>query len=120
MTADDVTVSFQPAGGAHFTTNIQWGSRRFGLDISQYPELVEFRAMLEAEGDRPWMGRHYAMAVDDEVSGTHRVSPMRRQMYFDVSATEWTALRDLFRRAWQRPELQSWLAELQLEYGEQG
>jgi hypothetical protein len=120
MTADDLTVSFLPAGGAEFTTSIGWGSRRFGLDISQYPELVEFRAMLEVDGDRPWMGRHYAMAVDDDGSGARRVSPTRRQMYFDVSATEWTALRDLFRRAWQSPELQTWLQELQLEYGEQG
>ena len=120
LTTEDVTVSFLPAGGAHFTTTIQWGSRRFGVDISQYPELVEFRAMLEAEGDRPWVGRHFAIAVDDDAAGTHRVSPTRRQMYFDVSATEWTALRDLFRRAWQSPELQPWLAELQLEYGEQG
>jgi hypothetical protein len=55
MTADDVTVSFAPAGGANFITTMKWGSRRFGLDISQYPELVEFRAMLEADGDRPWM-----------------------------------------------------------------
>jgi hypothetical protein len=81
---------------------------------------VEFRAMLDAVGDPPWMGRHYAMAVDEDGSGTHRVSPMRRQMYFDVSATEWTALHDLFHRAWQSPELQRWLAALQLEYGEQG
>jgi hypothetical protein len=41
-------------------------------------------------------------------------------MYFDLSATEWITLRDLFRRAWQSAELQRWLAELQLEYGEQG
>jgi hypothetical protein len=120
MAADDVTVSFSPGGGAEFYTAIEFGSRRFGLIISQYPELVEFRAMLELEGDRPWIGRHYAMAVDDDGSGAYRVSPTRRQMHFELSATEWTAMRDLFRRAWQRPELQHWLAELQLEYGEQG
>jgi hypothetical protein len=120
MTADGVTVSFLATGGAEFTTSIEWGSRRFGLDISQYPELVEFRAMLEVEGDRSWLGRHYAMLVDDDGSGARRVLPTRRQMHFDVSATERTALRDVFRRAWQSPELQRWLAALQLEYGEQG
>jgi hypothetical protein len=120
FTADELTVSFRPAGVATFYTGIEFGSRRFSLTISEYPELVEFRAMLEAEGDRPWIGRHYAMAVDDDGSGVRRVSPTRRQMDFDLSATEWTALRDLFRRAWQSPELQRWLAELQLEYGEQG
>ena len=76
--------------------------------------------MLEAGGDRPWGGRHFGMSVDDEPSGMHRVSSIRRQMFFALSATEWITLRDLFRRAWQSPELQPWLTELQLEYGEQG
>jgi len=119
MTADEVTVSFLSAGGAEFHTSIEWGSRGFGLYITQYPELVEFRAMLEAAGDRPWIGRHYTMAVADDGSGARRVTWTRGQMYFDLSATEWAALRDLFRRAWDSPELQQWLAELQLEYGEQ-
>jgi hypothetical protein len=35
----------------------EWGSGRFGLDITRYPELVQFRAMLEADGDSPWIGR---------------------------------------------------------------
>jgi hypothetical protein len=120
LTGEDVTISFGPAGGAEFITTIEWGSRRFGLHISRYPELVEFRAMLEAEGDRPWLGRQYVMAVDDDGSGTRRVLPTRRQLYFMLSPKEWTVLRDLFRCAWQSRELQCWLAELQLEYGEQG
>ena len=49
--------------------SVTWGSRRFGLDISQYPEFLEFRAMLESKGDRPWIGRHFAMAVSDDGSG---------------------------------------------------
>jgi hypothetical protein len=120
MTANDVTVSFLSAGGAEFYTVMEFGSRRFSLTIREYPEFVEFRAMLEAGGDRPWMGRYYAMAVDDDGSGARRVSPSRRQMSFDLSATEWTALGDLFRRASQSAALQHWLAELELEYGEQG
>jgi hypothetical protein len=120
MTGDDVAISFLHGGGAEFFTVIEFGPRRFSLTISQYPELVEFHAMLESESDVGWMGRYYAMAVDDDGSGAHRVSPSRRQMYFDLSATEWAALRDLFRRAWQSPELQRGLEELELEYGEQG
>jgi hypothetical protein len=41
-------------------------------------------------------------------------------MQSSTAATEWTALRDLFRRAWQSPELQRRVQEPQLEYGEQG
>jgi hypothetical protein len=120
MSADDLTVSFMPTAGTEFTTRIDWGSRRFGLDITGYPELVEFHAMLEANGDRAWIGRQYVTTVHDDGSGARTVSATRRQMHFVLSATEWTALRDLFRRAWQSPELQRRLQELQLEYGEQG
>jgi hypothetical protein len=120
MSVDDLTVSFVPAGGAEFTTCIEWGSGRFGLDITRYPELVEFRAMLEADGDRAWIGRQYVTTLKHGGSGARTVLAARRQMHFSVIATEWTALRDLFRRAWQSPELQRRLQELELEYGEQG
>jgi hypothetical protein len=120
MSADDLTVSFMPAGGTEFTTRIEWGSGRFGLDITRYPELVEFRAMLDADGDRAWIGRQYVATVHDDGSGVRTVATTRRQMHFVLAATEWTALRDLFRRAWQSPELQRRLQELELEYGEQG
>jgi hypothetical protein len=109
-----------PTAGTEFTTRIEWGSRRFGLDITGYPELVEFHAMLDAVGDRPWIGRQYVTTVHDDGSGARTVSAARRQLRFSVTATEWTALRDLFRRAWQSPELQGRLQVLQLEYGEQG
>jgi hypothetical protein len=120
MSAEDLTVSFMPTAGTEFTTRIEWGSRRFGLDITGYPELVEFHAMLDTGGDRPWIGRQYVTTVHDDGSGARTVSAARRQLRFSVTATEWTALRDLFRRAWQSPELQGRLQVLQLEYGEQG
>jgi hypothetical protein len=120
MSDDDLTVSFLPAGGTEFTTRIEWGSGRFGLDISRYPELVEFHAMLDADGDRAWIGRQYVAAMHDDGSGARTVAATRRQLHFSLAATEWTALRDLFRRAWQSPELQRRVQDLQLEYGEQG
>jgi hypothetical protein len=120
MSADDLTISFMPGGGTQFSTRIEWGSRRFGFNITGYPELVEFHAMLEADGDRAWIGRQYVTTVHDDGSGARTVLAARRQMHFSVTATEWTALRDLFRRAWQSPELQRRVQELQLEYGEQG
>jgi hypothetical protein len=33
---------------------------------------------------------------------------------------EWLRLRDLFRQAWEKPEITERMAALQLEYGEQG
>jgi hypothetical protein len=120
MSADDLTVSFMPAGGTEFSTRIEWGSRRFGLDITGYPELIEFHAMLEADGDGTWIGRQYVTTVNDDGSGARTVLAARRQMHFSTTAAEWTALRDLFRRAWQSPDLQRRVQELQLEYGEQG
>ena len=120
MSVADLTISFVPAGGSEFITCIEWGSGRFGLDISRYPELIEFHAMLEADGDGTWIGRQYVTTVNDDGSGARTVAATRRQLHFSLAATEWTALRDLFRRAWQSPELQRRLQELQLEYGEQG
>jgi len=38
----------------------------------------------------------------------------------DFTETEWNALRELFQKAWAIPELQQWMQELKLEYGEQG
>ncbi len=38
----------------------------------------------------------------------------------DFTETEWNALRELFQKAWAIPELQRWMQELKLEYGEQG
>jgi len=38
----------------------------------------------------------------------------------DFTENEWNALRELFQKAWAIPELQRWMQELQLEYGEQG
>jgi hypothetical protein len=120
MSVDDFTVSFLAAGAAEFTTSIDWGSGRVGLDITRYPELVEFRAMLDVDGDRSWTGRQYVMTVANDGSAARHVFAPRRQMRFILTATEWTSLRDLFRRAWQLPELQRSLQALQLEYGEHG
>jgi hypothetical protein len=38
----------------------------------------------------------------------------------EFTEKEWDALRELFRKAWPSPEIQRWLAELRMEYGEHG
>jgi hypothetical protein len=119
MTAEDITLSFQPSLGADFVMSVEWRSRQFVLDINQYPELVEFHAMLGPGAGRPWLGRHYAMAVV-EGSGVRRVSLMHRGMRVDLSATEWITLGGLVRDAWRTSQLTHSLSELQQEYGEHG
>jgi hypothetical protein len=46
----------------------------------------------------------------------------RRQRDIEIAFTdkEWLRLHDLFRQAWEKPEITERMAALQLEYGEQG
>jgi hypothetical protein len=117
MTAGAVTLSFTPTGDAEFVTAVGFG--QFGLDIHDYPELLDFHAMVTRDAAGPWLGRHYSMTVDGR-AGMFRVRSVQRQVHFDLSKREWTTLRDLVRRAWQTPGLSHWLSELQQQYGEHG
>src|SRR5581483_4980670 len=49
LTAGDLTISFASAG-PELATQIDFGARRFSYLIHRYPELMEFRAMLEGPG----------------------------------------------------------------------
>jgi hypothetical protein len=59
------------------------------------------------------------MSEDKAEAGT-RTLWLKRAAWIDFSASEWIALRDLFRKACESPDLQRWIVELQQEYGEQG
>ena len=59
------------------------------------------------------------MSEDKAEAGT-RTLWLKRAAWSDFSASEWIALRDLFRKAWESPDRQRWIVELQQEYGEQG
>jgi len=121
LTSGDVTLSFASAGDTELGAQIGFGGGRFSYLIHRYPELVEFRAMLEAPTDRSWHGRHFftVMSKDKAQAGT-RTLWLKRDACINFSASEWIALRDLFRQAWESPDLQRWIVELQQEYGEQG
>lgn len=119
LTDGELTVSFVSAG-PELATVIEFGARRSGYFIHRYPELVEFRAMLEASGGQSWRGRNFQVVVPKDAAATTRTLWFRRDAWVDVSEDEWTTLRDLFRRAWASPDLQRWIAELEQEYGEHG
>ncbi|MGH9410051.1 MAG: hypothetical protein ACRD1V_11420 [Vicinamibacterales bacterium] len=120
LTSGDLRLSFASAG-PELAAQIGFGGGRFSYLIYRYPELVEFRAMLEAPPDRSWHGRHFftVMSKDNSQPGTRTLS-LKRDACIDFSASEWIALRDLFRQAWESPHLERWIVELQQEYGEQG
>jgi hypothetical protein len=122
FTEGDLTVSCTPSGRTAFVMQIDLGSPRgFGYRIGGYLELVEFRAMLEATGDQAWHGRHFFTIVSQSRGlMTWTLGLKRQDMRVEFSACEWQALRDLVGQAWQSPELQRCVQELQQQYGEHG
>jgi hypothetical protein len=117
-------LSFQEAGG-DLSFHLEFRSpRNFRLSLPRYPEFVEFHAMLENFDETlGWNGRHFrAIRWTDEESGEIRYSLQPKQQDIEIGFTdkEWTRLGDLFRQAWQKPEIIARLTELSLEYGEQG
>jgi len=119
LSVGELTLSFRSAPGGDLIVTIASRSRGFGMEIARYPELMEFRVLVETTEDR-WVGRYYAMTVEAQPPGVRRVQLRRRRMYLEFSTPEWLAVRDLVRRAWEIPYMQHCLAELQQEYGEHG
>ena len=119
MSADDFVISFGSAVGGDLIVSIASRSRRFSLDITRYPELTEFRMLLETTADRS-IGAYYSMTVEPKPARLRRIHLTRRRVSLEFSNAEWIALRDLLRRAREIPAIQGRLAALQLEYGEHG
>ncbi len=68
---------------------------------------------------RSWNGEHflgYVTLRDEEAEFWFRAH--RNGITFGFSEEEWGAVRKLFRRAWETPELQAAWNALMLEYGE--
>ena len=108
--------------GSELGLRVQLGSPvRCGYAIKPYPEVAEFRAVLEDASGQIWQGRHFFshVATTRGVS-THTLWLKEREVRIDYTADEWNTLRGLLRRVWEDPGVQLWTHELQLEYGEQG
>ena len=96
-------------------------TRRVSYLIARYPDLAEFRAMLEGwSAKSSWNGRHFLTTLSKEKGPTFTLWLRQNDIGFDFTENEWSALRELFQKAWAIPELQRWMQELQTEYGEQG
>jgi hypothetical protein len=120
ITAEPFTVSFVPVG-LELTTVIDLPARQSSYGISRYPELVEFRALLEGVREGSWKGKYFRAAVATTGRATTvKLWLKQHEVRLEFSMAEWHTLRDLFRQAWKSPELLRWTLELEQEYGEHG
>jgi len=120
---EDLKLSFTSIGCPELGMYIDFGpTRRFNYLMARYPALTEFRALLEGwPAKHSWSGRHFLMTVSKERGGTKFSLGLRQHdVSVDFTESEWDGLRELFQRALAIPEIQRWLEELRLEYGEQG
>ena len=120
-----MALSFMDGGGGDVAFRIEFRApRNFIYSIPRYPALIEFHSMLEGVGQLPaWNGRYFhAVLTASEASGETKYTlwPKQQDLQINFTDKEWQRLRDLFREAWEKPEIVERLAALQLEYGEQG
>jgi len=121
--SEDLELSFTKANLPELGMTIELGpTRRASFLIARYPDLAEFRAMLtEWPMKRSWNGRHFVATTSKEKGGAVITLWLRRNdVGIEFTEQEWTALRQLSERAAALPEIERWLAELRLEYGEHG
>ncbi len=119
----DITVSFTGVARPELAMTVDLGpARRVSFAITRYPELAEFHTMLvEWRMERPWNGRHFVATSRKEKSSKVIMFSLRRnEVSIEFAEQEWTALRELSVTAEAVPEIERWLAELRLEYGEHG
>lgn len=121
--SDDLQMSFSRIAGSELGMTIDLGpSRRVTFLIARYPALAEFRAMVEGWlMKHSWNGRHFAATPTNEEGDTTITLWLRRNdVGIEFSEQQWAGLRELSAKGWASPEIQRWLAELRLEYGEHG
>jgi hypothetical protein len=92
--------------------------------VSGYPKISEFRTILERLDVKRelifWEGRYflaYTGCDADEVIGVN-FRARENGITFDFHGDDWKSIRNLFRRAWQAPEVRRLWDALVLEYGE--
>jgi hypothetical protein len=123
LESDDLRLSLVGAGRPELGMSIDLGpTRRVSFLIARYPDLAEFQTMLAGwPMKRSWNGRHFVATPSKEKGATTITLWLRRNdVGIEFTEREWVALRELSQKASAFPEVQRWLQELRLEYGEQG
>jgi hypothetical protein len=118
------TLTFARSEGNDFDILLTFpGPRGPMYPLGGYPVISEFRAMLAApdagSSITRWDGEHfYGYLVQREGKKEFWFRAHKNGITFGFSEQEWSALGELFRRAWELPEVQATWDALGLEYGE--
>jgi hypothetical protein len=101
---------------------LQLDHRNLQYRLKSYPEILEFSAMLGGlQQRRSWTGMHFrAGIIDGTPERSHRYYFCRYEdgVVLEFSADECRTLHDSLAAALATPQLQRWLTELSLVYGD--
>ena len=118
-------LSFARGAGHDFDVLLSFpGARGPMYPLGSYPMIAEFRAMLAALAPkaRPpehWGGEQfYGYVTEREKETEFWFRAHANAITFGFSVEEWKAVRELFRRAWDMPEVRIAWDALSLDYGE--
>jgi hypothetical protein len=118
-------LSFARGTGHDFDVLLSFPGVRGPLyPLAPYPMIAEFRAMLaaltpKARPPQHWDGEHfYGYVTERGNEPEFWFRAHANAITFGFSVEEWKAVRELFRRAWEMPEVRIAWDALSLEYGE--
>jgi len=118
-------LDFVRSAGRDFSLCLHFPGRLAPLyPVSGYPTISEFRTILEqldvSEQLRFWEGRYFLAYTWCDEADKIGVSFRAREngITFAFRGDDWQAIRKLFRRAWQAPEVSRLWDAQALEYGE--
>jgi hypothetical protein len=118
------TLSFARGEGNDFSVLLGFpGVRAPQYPLSDYPVISEFRTMLavlDPTGSAEhWKGEYFFGYVAEQGKETTFSFRARSNgITFSFTEKEWKAVRELFRRAWEIPDVRMMWDGLILEYGE--
>lgn len=120
----EFTLSFVRGPGNQFDFLLSFPEpRRAMYPMSHYPMIAEFLAMLaglpKIQPPRAWDGEHFFGYVAEMEGGNEFwFRSQRTGVSFGFTKEEWRAVQELFRKAWENPEVKRAWDGLSLEYGE--
>jgi hypothetical protein len=125
LTEGGYTLSFARGEGSELSLLLSFAGPRGPMyPLGPYPMIAEFRAMLaalapEARPPQRWNGDQFIGYVTErEQEPEFWFRAHANGITFGFSGEEWKAVRELFRRAWEVPEVQIAWDALECEYGE--
>jgi hypothetical protein len=118
------TLSFARGAGSDFSILLSFpGVRAPQYPFAEYPVIAEFRRMLAALDPAGsidhWKAKHFFGYLAQPGKDTEFAFRARNNgITFTFSEKEWKSVRELFRRAWEIPDVRIAWDGLTLEYGE--